>query len=72
MGSTSFSLARSSLRGPLGLLAAIILRLKGVQIYVYDLVEEMALKARVDKKMGSIYINGNQIDIRAIPTVIKT
>ncbi len=46
--------------GPIGLLAAFILRLRGAEIFGLDIVEETTLRPSVLKEIGGKYINGNQ------------
>lgn len=48
--------------GPVGLLAAFILYLRGAKIYGMDIVAEDSPRASILKEIGGKYINGTEID----------
>lgn len=47
--------------GPVGLLAALILRLKGANLFGLDIVEANSPRAMVIKDLGGTYINGKEV-----------
>jgi threonine dehydrogenase-like Zn-dependent dehydrogenase len=47
--------------GPIGLLAAFILKLRGAEIYGLDIVDESSARPTVLKELGGKYINGSKI-----------
>ncbi|TET52792.1 MAG: glucose dehydrogenase, partial [Actinobacteria bacterium] len=57
--------------GPLGLLAALILKKKGLDTFSYDIVAEDSPKAKVAKNIGATYINGNKVSLGDLPHVHK-
>lgn len=52
--------------GPVGLLAAIILKIKGVNLYGLDIVENNSPRAMVIKQLEGTYINGKKIRTKDI------
>ena len=54
--------------GPVGLLAAFVLKLRGFQILGMDIVAEDSLRARILKEIGGTYINGKMISPETIHT----
>jgi threonine dehydrogenase-like Zn-dependent dehydrogenase len=47
--------------GPIGLLAAFLLRLRGAEVFGLDIVEESSPRASILKKIGGEYINGKSV-----------
>lgn len=48
--------------GPIGLLAAFILRLRGAQVYGLDVVDEDTLRPSLLKEIGGLYIDGREVE----------
>jgi threonine dehydrogenase-like Zn-dependent dehydrogenase len=48
--------------GPVGLLAAFILHIRGAHIYGMDIVDEDSPRAKILKQIGGEYINGTRVD----------
>ncbi len=49
--------------GPIGLLAAIIFRLRGAEVYGMDVVDDNSLRPTLFKKLGGTYIDGRKTDL---------
>ncbi len=47
--------------GPIGLLACMVLTLRGFKVYGQDIVSNDSIKAKIVHQMGGIYINGKEI-----------
>jgi threonine dehydrogenase-like Zn-dependent dehydrogenase len=58
--------------GPIGLLAALVLRLHGAEVYGLDIVDEESVRARWLKSIGGQYIDGRQVPANRIDTQIGT
>ena len=52
--------------GPLGLLATMILRLKGLEVYVAATREKESLKAKIVRSVGAAYINVRETPIKTL------
>lgn len=52
--------------GPLGLLATMILRLKGLEVYVAATRTEESLKAKIVRSVGGTYVNVRETPIRSL------
>lgn len=52
--------------GPIGLMAAFALRLKGAEVFGLDIVDENSLRPQVLKAIGGNYVNGNDIKVTDI------
>lgn len=52
--------------GPVGLLAALILKIKGANLFGLDIVDEDSPRAMLIKDLGGTYINGNHIKTKDI------
>jgi len=52
--------------GPVGILAALILKIKGANLYGLDIVEEDSPRAMVIRDLGGTYINGKEIKTKDI------
>lgn len=48
--------------GPIGLLAAIVLRLSGANVLGVDIVDDTSPRAKIIKEMGGIYVNDKTLD----------
>ncbi len=48
--------------GPIGLLAAIVLRLRGAEVIGLDIVDENTKRPQILKKLGGIYVDGRKIE----------
>ena len=46
--------------GPIGLLAAIVLKLRGAIVYGYDIVDDSSLRATLITQLGGTYLNGKK------------
>lgn len=55
--------------GPVGLLAALILRLRGANVFGLDVVEDTNLRVQILKDMGGQYINSRSIDPKNLPNI---
>jgi threonine dehydrogenase-like Zn-dependent dehydrogenase len=49
--------------GPIGLMAAFALRLKGAEVLGLDIVDDLSLRPTLLKAIGGEYINGNAVNI---------
>lgn len=56
--------------GPIGIMAAFALQLRGAEVLGLDIVDETSIRPQVLKAIGGTYINGNVIDIMDIDTKI--
>jgi threonine dehydrogenase-like Zn-dependent dehydrogenase len=54
--------------GPIGLLATMILRSKGLNTFTFAKSEKTSAKAKVVEKTGSVYINATQHPIHTLPS----
>lgn len=52
--------------GPIGLLAAFALRLRGAEVYGMDIVDEDSLRPQVLKQIGGNYIDGRKLKVTDI------
>jgi threonine dehydrogenase-like Zn-dependent dehydrogenase len=52
--------------GPIGLMAAFALRLKGAEVIGLDIVEEQSIRAQLLEAIGGRYLNGNIIQVTDI------
>ncbi len=52
--------------GPIGLMAAFALRLKGAEVYGLDIVDETSIRPTMLKAIGGNYINGNITGITGV------
>lgn len=55
--------------GPIGLMAAFALRLRGANVIGMDIVDESELRVRIFKNIGGIYVDGRQTDVLDIDNV---
>jgi threonine dehydrogenase-like Zn-dependent dehydrogenase len=46
--------------GPIGLLAAVVLKLRGAVVYGYDIVDDSSLRATLFTQLGGTYLNGKK------------
>lgn len=53
--------------GPVGLLTAMLLRLRGAQVFGMDIVDSNSERSALLKKMGGTYLNGKEITPEEIP-----
>lgn len=56
--------------GPVGLLAALSLRLKGAQVYGLDIVEPQSARPRWLEEIGGVYVDGREIQANSIDETI--
>jgi glucose 1-dehydrogenase len=54
--------------GPIGLLATLILRLRGANVWGVDIVEKDNLRVKILQEMGGTYINDTQVDPKTFRT----
>lgn len=52
--------------GPIGLLAAMVLRLRGVNVIGMDVADDTSKKATLIKEFGGSYVNGKEHDLASI------
>jgi threonine dehydrogenase-like Zn-dependent dehydrogenase len=50
--------------GPIGLLAAVVLRLHGCHVFGLDVVEESTPRPQILKELGGVYINGRKTSLK--------
>lgn len=55
--------------GPIGLLACMVLRLRGLKVYGQDIVSEDSPKAKIVEELGGVYIDGKKDKYDQIPHV---
>ncbi len=55
--------------GPIGLMAAFALRLKGADVIGLDIVDEDALRARILKEIGGTYVDGRVVETKNLDEV---
>lgn len=56
--------------GPIGLLAAFALRLRGAQVYGMDIVDETSDRVQVLKEIGGTYINGTGVNVSDLDDIL--
>ena len=52
--------------GPIGLLAAVALRLRGANVHGLDVVDPGSIRPRILERLGGTYVDGRQVDPRAV------
>ncbi|MFL5772515.1 MAG: glucose 1-dehydrogenase [Flavisolibacter sp.] len=55
--------------GPIGLMAAFALRLRGAEVIGMDIVDENSLRPRILKEIGGKYIDGRKVQVTSIDDV---
>lgn len=53
--------------GPIGLLACVILRLKGMKVYGQDIVPSDSIRAKIVEEIGGTYIDGRTLKYKDMP-----
>lgn len=48
--------------GPIGLLAAIVLKLRGAEVIGLDIVDDNSKRPQILRKLGGIYVDGRKVD----------
>ncbi len=55
--------------GPIGLLATMILRLRGAKVYGLDIVDASSKRVKLFKRMGGTYIKSSECSLKSFPSV---
>jgi threonine dehydrogenase-like Zn-dependent dehydrogenase len=57
--------------GPIGILGAFILRLKGINVWIFSKEDENDPKVQIIKKMGVNYLSSSNMQLEEIPSIVK-